>query len=91
MVHGPKQCHPSQSKHSVVVSTFRQRKELGPVDLLVVAKGWEISFHGLVLPLGLAVSLPLEGSRESVVIDHVEVDSCPELAGELRSVVGDNV
>jgi len=59
--------------------------------LLIVAEGLEVLFHGLVLPLGLAVGLRVEGGRESVVDAHVGADSSPESAGELRSAVGDDI
>jgi hypothetical protein len=48
-------------------------------------------FHGLVLPLGLAVGLQVEGGRESVVNAHVGADSSPESAGVLRSAVDDDI
>jgi len=77
--------------HSGDVRKFHQRKEFGPVVLLVVAAGWEVLFHGLVLPFGLAVCLVVEGGQESIVDTHVGEDSSRESAGELRSAVGDDV
>jgi len=65
--------------------------EFGPVILIIVAEGSEVLFRGLVLPLGQAFGLRVEGGQESVVDTHVGADSSPELAGELRSAVGDNI
>jgi hypothetical protein len=45
------------------VGEIRQWQELNPVILLVVAEGAEILFHGLILALGLAVGLWVEGGR----------------------------
>jgi len=73
------------------VGEFRQGKEFGPVILLIDAEGSEVLFYGLVLPLGLAVGLRVEGGRESLVDAHVGADSTPESAGELRSTVGDEI
>jgi hypothetical protein len=77
MDHGPERCHPSRSMHCVVVREFCQREEFDPVVLLVVAEGSEVLFHGLVLLLGLAVGLRVEGGLESVVDAHVGADSSP--------------
>jgi hypothetical protein len=59
--------------------------------LLIVSEGSEVLVHGLILPLGLAVGLRVESSRELVVDAHVGADSSPELAGELRSAVSDDI
>jgi len=76
---------------SVVVCDFRQGKEFGPVLLLIDTEGSEVLLHGLVLPLGLAVGLQVEGGPESVVDAHVGAHSSSELAGDLRSAVGDGI
>jgi hypothetical protein len=47
------------------------------VVLCEVAEGSEIMFHRLVPPLGLAVSLRVEDSRQSVVNTHVGAVSSP--------------
>jgi len=74
-----------------VVRKFCQRKEFDPGVLLLVAEGSEVSFLGLVLALGLAVSLRVEGGRELVVEAHVGADSSPNMACELRSADGDDI
>jgi hypothetical protein len=51
--------------------------EIGPVILLIVAEGSEALIHGLVLQLGPAVSLQMEGGRQSVVDAHEGADLNP--------------
>ena len=48
----------------VVAGKFSHWKEPGSIILLVVGKSPEISLHYTVLPLGLAVSLGMEGGGE---------------------------
>ena len=59
--------------------------------LLIVVEGSEVLFHGLVLPLSLAVCLRWEGGQESVVDAHVGADTSPESAGAVCSAVGDDI
>lgn len=50
MVHGPEQCHPSRSMHSVIVRQICQGIEFSPVVLFIVAKDSVVLIPGLVLP-----------------------------------------
>ena len=47
--------HTSSLARCVVVGELSQRKQLGPVVLLVVAVGVEVLFEGLIDPLGLTI------------------------------------
>jgi hypothetical protein len=77
--------------HGGIVREFRQKQELGPVILLVVAEVSKVLFLGSISLLRLAVCLGMECSRESVTYAHVTADSSPEWAGEMRAAVRDNV
>lgn len=90
ILHCVERCQPSGSIHWVVIRKFHQKKEYGPVVLLVVGEGLQVFVHSLVLPLRLAVGLQLHGRWDSVVEPHVGADSCPESPGELRSAIGDD-
>ena len=45
----------------LIIGEFSHRKEPSPVFPLEVDESMEVSFHCAVLPLGLAVSLRVEG------------------------------
>jgi hypothetical protein len=60
--------------------------EFGLDVLLLLAEGSEVLFHGLVLPLGLAIGLLVAGGKESVVNAHGGAHSNPESADALRRV-----
>ena len=46
--------HTGSLARRIVVGKLSQRKQLGPVVLLVVAVGMEVLFEGLIDPLGAA-------------------------------------
>ncbi len=56
----------------VVVGKLSYWKESSPIVLLIIDKNFEVSFYCTVLPLGLAISLRVEGSRE-LSLDFREV------------------
>ena len=78
----------SSSGRSVVVSKLRERKEIGPVVLLVVAVGAEILFQSLVRAFGLTIAFGVisGGEVESDVEGFGE--GTEEVGDELRSAIG---
>ena len=78
----------SSSGRSVVVSKLRERKEIGPVVLLVVAVGAEILFQSLVRAFGLTIAFGVisRGEVESDVEGFGE--GTEEVGDELRSAIG---
>jgi len=83
VVNGPEWSHHHQRMQGVVVHKFRQKSELNPVILFVVAEGSKVLFHGLILALSLARCLGTECSRGSVINTHPWADSSQESAGKL--------
>ena len=49
----------------IIIGKFSHWQEPYPVILLVVDKGPEVGLHCIILPFSLAVSLGVEGGRES--------------------------
>ena len=47
--------HTSSLARHIVVGELSQRKQLGPVVLLVVVVGMEVLFEGLIDPLSLTI------------------------------------
>ncbi len=64
----------------IVVGELSQRKQLGPVVLLVVAVGVEVLFEGLIDPLSLTI--PFRMIPRSEVELHTK--RCAEAAEEVR-------
>src|SRR6266545_3635304 len=65
---------------SVVVGELSQRKQFGPVVLLVAAVGAEVLLEGLIDPLGLTI--PFRMISRGEVEFHVE--RCAKAAEEMR-------
>ena len=78
----------SSSGRSIVVSKLRERKEIGPVVLLVVAVGAEILFQSLVRAFGLTIAFGVISGGE--VESDVEGfgKGMEEVGDELRSAIG---
>jgi len=91
MLRGAEWQHRSHRSHQGVVGKICPGNEYHPGVLLIVAGGSKGLFHCLGLPLSLVVSLQVEGSQESVVDTHLIANSSPESAGELHSMICDNV
>ncbi len=72
--------HTGSLARHVVVGELSQRKQLGPVVLLVVAVGAEVLFEGLIDPLGLTI--PFRMISRSEVELHTK--RCAEAAEEMR-------
>ena len=51
----------------IILGKFSHRQEPCPVILLVVDEGPEVGLHFTILPFSLAVSLGVEGGRESLL------------------------
>ena len=49
----------------IIIDEFSHRQEPCPVILLVVDKDPEVGLHCTILPFSLAISLGVEGGRES--------------------------
>ena len=62
-----KRCVAGAGVFRIIIGKFSYRKESCPVVLLEVDKSLEVGFHRAVLPLGLAVSLRVEGGGESLL------------------------
>ena len=58
-------CVASTSILGIVVSDLCHEKKPCPIILLKVDKSSEVSFHGTILPLSLAIYLRVEGDGES--------------------------
>lgn len=71
----------------VVVGEFSDRKECGPVVLVVVREDSEVLFEDLVESFGLSISFWMVGSRE--VLGDLESfgDSREEMRGEFGSTI----
>lgn len=59
-----KQCIAGASVFCIIIGEFSYWKEFCLIVLLKVDKNTEKSFHCIVLPLGLAVSLKVEDGRK---------------------------
>ena len=88
----------SSSGRSVVVSKLRERKEIRPVVLLVVAVGAEILFQSLVRAFGLTIAFGVisGGEDEAHVQDFSERveevgDKLGDLVGGWNSMLGEDV
>src|SRR6266545_67560 len=77
---GEERGHTSSLARGVVVGKLSQRKQLGPVDLLVVTVSTEILLEGLIDPFGLTI--PFRMIFRSEVELHTKC--CTEAAEEMR-------
>lgn len=82
--------HAGGLRGGVVAGELGEGKERLPVVLLVTDKRPEVLFHDGVHAFGLAISLWVEGGRESAVHDKTLAEGEPELSGELGASVGDD-
>lgn len=64
----------SASILGVVVGKLSYWEELSPIILLIIEKNSKIGFHCIVLPLCLAISLEVKGSRESLLDFHIVLE-----------------
>src|SRR6266498_1312030 len=78
---------PVVSLGSVVVGELSQRKQFGPVVLLVAAVGAEVLLEGLIDPLGLTI--PFRMISRGEVEFHVErcAEAVEEMSDKLRAAV----
>jgi len=76
---------------SVVVDEFRDRKERGPVVLLIVAVAAEVLFQRLVNVFGLAVAFRVISGSEVKI--HVKgfTESAEEVGDKFGAAVGGDV
>src|SRR6266498_3937449 len=72
--------HTGSLARRIVVGELSQRKQLGPVVLLVIAVGAEVLFEGLIDPLSLTI--PFRMISQSEVELHT--NRCAEAAEEMR-------
>ncbi len=77
---GEEREHTSNLARCIVVGELSQRKQLGPVVLLVVAVGAEVLFEGLIDPLGMTI--PFRMIFRSEVELYTKL--CTEAAEEMR-------
>ena len=61
-----KRCIADAGIFRIIIGKFSHWNESCPVILLKVDKGLEVGFHRAVLPLGLVVSLKVEGGKKSL-------------------------
>jgi len=76
---------------SVVVGEFRDRKERGPVVLLIVAVAVEVLFQRLVNAFGLAVAFRLISRSEVKLYVEGFTESAEEVGDKFGTAVGGDV
>ena len=72
--------HTGSLTRRIVVGELSQRKQLGPVVLLVVAVGAEVLLKGLIDPLGLTIPFRMISRSEM----ELHTKRCAKAAEEMR-------